>query len=141
MEQREKPQVGRAILFGIIALFVFYVCYLVLTLAVSLVFTLLSKIPIINRLVAALFEIRGDSPSILAAFIAFIYSYSATEWVLGRFCDIRATEQLSWIITGVLLLILNALFLFSNISSGQPFILNIIFCICGIVMIVRGRQS
>ena len=139
MEQKEKPQVGRAVLFGVIALFAFYICYLVLATAVSFVFVLLYKIPIINRILAAIFRLRGDTPNVLAGFIAIVYSFSAVEWMLGRFCDIRATEKLSLIITGALLVLLNLLFLIVNVSSGDSIILNIVFCIAGIVMILRGR--
>lgn len=140
MEQKEKPQVSKASLFGVIGLVAFYICDFILYMGFSLGFLLLYKIPVINRLVDALFRARGDDPGFFSMFLAAVLSYSAVTWATHRFCDTIATESLSLKITGILLLILNIVFLIVNISAGESFANNIMMGIAGIIMIIRGAN-
>lgn len=136
----QKPEVGKAILFAIVALVAFYICYFVLALGISLVFGLLMEIPVIGGLVEHLFRVRGDSPGILAVLLAAGVAYSAVMWIIGRFCDIKPTENLTMKIAGILLLAFNILFLIINITGGQAVFPNIVIGIAGVIMLFKGRS-
>ena len=137
---KEKPEVGKAILFSFAALIAYYVCYFALAFIGALIFSVLAVIPIVNRLVDALFSIRGDSPSIAIVFFSVILSYQAAKWVIGRFCDYAATEKLALRITGALLLLYNILLVIRNISADISFFPNVLAIIAGIVMILGSNN-
>ena len=137
----EKPQVGKAILFALIGVVALYICQFVLHLGISLGFELLFKVPVINRLLAALFRARGDSPEFFAPFVAAVLSYSAIVWVLHRFCDDWATESLSLKISGSILLVCNIAFFILNISAKEPVLINIILAVTGLFILIRGCRK
>lgn len=139
--EKQKPSVGKAILFSIIGLVAFYIAYFVLTLLLALLFGFLSKIPIIKDILAFLFRIRRDSPDVLIVLVAAYVSCSAVSWMLGRFCDTLETLALSHSIFGIMLLILNILFLVINIREGNTFFPNVIVGIAGLLMSFSGKSS
>ena len=136
---KEKPNVGKAFFFSIIAFIAFYLCYFVVMFAFAAVYTILDKIPIIGSIVRFLFTIRGDSPDILAWILSTVLAYNATVWMLHRFHDTEPSENLSLKITGITLLVLNVIFLVVNIISGTPFFPNIAVGISGFLMFRRGN--
>lgn len=139
MNMKEKPEKGKSILFAIIALFAFYLCYFVVFLALGLLFTLLLKLPVINSILSFLFRVRGDSPDILCWIISTCTAYQAAVWMLHRFHDSEVSENLSLKITGIILIVLNIVFLIVNIISGSPFFPNICVGIAGFCMFRRGN--
>lgn len=138
--EKQKPEVGKAILFSIVGLAAFYICYFVLALLLGLLFALLLNIPVLKNIIAFLFRLRGDTPDALVTIAAVYVSYSAIIWMLGRFCDIQETLFLSHRILGIILLVLNVLFLLVNISSGNSFFPNIVVGIAGFIMFLKGKQ-
>ena len=139
--EKQKPSVGRAILFSIIGLAAFYISYLVLGFLLALLFGLLMRIPVIKDILAFLLRIRRDSPDVLIVLVAVYASCSAVSWMLGRFCDNTETLALSHRIFGIALLVLNILFLVINIKEGNKFFPNIIVGIAGVLMSFSGKAS
>ncbi len=138
MEEKERPQVGRAILFGVIGMVAFFICSFILYMGISFGFLFLYQIPVINRLLEGLFRVRGDDPVFFAMFLAAVISYSAITWAIHRFCDTRATEGLALRISGSLLLLISNASIVMDVMSGQPFVNMIFIGIAGIIMIIRG---
>lgn len=137
---KQKPEIGKAILFGLSSFIAYYICYFVLAFVSTLVFAVLAFVPVVNRIVDALFRMRGDSPSIFIVFMSVIFSYHAAKWVIERFCDYASTEKLSLRIAGVVLILYNVLLLVRNISSGVSFFPNILSSIAGIVLILSSNN-
>lgn len=140
MRTNEKPEVGKAILFGFVALIAFYLCYFLLVTVIAFVFVLLLKIPLIGNLIEHLFRIRGDAPDIVTVLLAAGLSYSAIAWMIGRFCDDNPTERLTHYIAGGLITALSIILLVINIMNDSSFFPNIVCGIAGVIMIISGRE-
>ena len=138
--EKQKPEAGKSALFSIIGVVAFYISYFVLGLLLALFFGLLVNIPIIKNIVAFLFHLRGDSPDILVVLASTAFSYSGVGWMLGRFCDKPETLYLSRRILGIILLVMNILFLIINISEGNSFFPNIVVGVAGLIMFFSGRE-
>ena len=101
MDFKKKPETGKAILFGIIGIIAFYICYAVIALVLSALLSALSKIPLLGNLIIFLFRVRGDTPGILVSLIAVSLAYEAVLWMIHRFSDIQETEALALRICGI----------------------------------------
>lgn len=141
MDFKKKPETGKAILFGIIGIIAFYICYAVIALVLSALLSALSKIPLLGNLIIFLFRVRGDTPGILVSLIAVSLAYEAVLWMIHRFSDIQETEALALRICGIPLLVLNMVFLIVNLLSGDYFFPNILLAIAGFLIFNHGRST
>lgn len=140
MNTDQKPQVGKSIFFSIISIVAFYICFVVIVLAFSAVIAILGKIPVVSSLLSFLFKMRGDTPGILAYLLGASLAYNATVWMLHRFHDSESSENLSLKITGMVLLVLNVVFLVVNILGKSSFFPNIVVGVAGLSMFMRGKS-
>lgn len=126
METKEKPEVGKAILFAIIGVVAFYILSLILTIPLSFFFSLIVSIPVL-RFLFTLFTWLKDSEYVRTiTFIASAISISAISWMIKRFCDKHSTEVLSLKVCGIIIAVLNVIFLVINMRENAPIATNII---------------
>ena len=137
---KEKPKIGKAVLFSIVGIVAYYICLFVLTLIVGFLFALLLNLPVIKHIVAFIFKTRGDTPDFFTVLLAVVLSYNAVVWMVSRFCDSKATEYLTLIVIGIVLLLSNILFLVINVINHSGIIGNILSGIAAVIMILRGVQ-
>lgn len=137
---KEKPEIGKSVLFCIAGLIAYWLLLLVVGFILSLLFWLLLKIPVIKHLIALLFHLRGDTPDALVRLIAVIVAYSVVVWMLSRFCDLKSTEVLSLKLCGIVLFFFSFLFLIINIVVDNEIIVNVYSAIAACIMFLRGHK-
>ncbi len=135
---KEKPEVGKAILFSLVGIVAFILCEIVVTLVIGLLFALFLHIPILKNVVSFIFNIRGDTPDFLALLIGIVAAYNAVVWMISRFCNSKATESLSLEICGITLFVFHVLFFFVNLIGHNGITANILTLIAAFIMAMRG---
>ena len=98
--QQQKPSILNAILLTIPLLVVFFVVGFALVSVLTLIVEILFSIPIISGLLAWLFSVRDDSPSMVIAIIAASVCYYAVRNCAERLCSHLPTRRLLLKITG-----------------------------------------
>lgn len=136
-----KPNVFKSIINSIAAFIVFFLLFTLSILAIQLVFLLLSKIPIVNTILAWLFKVRGDTPSLFSLFLSAVISYTATTTLMEKINKDEATEGLSIILSGSYILIIQSISLIINLVSKNSFLINIVLIVSSIFLIVRGKDK
>ena len=136
-----KPNVFKSIITSIAAFILFFLLFTLSFLAIQLVFLLLSKIPIVNTILAWLFKARGDTPSLFSLFLSAVISYTATTTLMEKINKDEATEGLSIILSGSYIFIIQSISLIINLVSKNSFLINIVLIVSSIFLIVRGKDK
>jgi len=129
---KEKPEVGKAILFGIIGIVAFYVVNFILSFAFAFLLAWIVKTPIFNIIFKWFTWLREDEYLYAAIVVSGILSALSVTWMIQRFCDDDNTEVLSVKIFAAILIVINLLLLFYNRKYGNPIFTNIFLGVVGI---------
>lgn len=133
-----KPKVFKAFITSLLAFIVFSVIYMVAYLIIGGAIYLLSKIPLIGRLVDLLFFFRGDTPdmmlSLLCPGIAYLVTMAAQEKINKE----TPTRGLSCILLGIFIMILHIVSLIINLAYGDGILKNVIQLIAGFIIFSNG---
>ena len=141
MDTKEKPEIAKSVLFGIIGLIAFYLCYHFIYYLLALLFNILFSIPIISNITAFFFRARRDTPLFFTTVFSVFYSCEAVFWMIHRFSDFKATEKLALRICGVLMIVLNIICVILGIIDHEPLRQCIAFIIAGIAFIGHGAKE
>jgi hypothetical protein len=141
MDTKEKPEIAKSVLFGIIGFIAFHLCFIFIYFLLGLIINLLFSIPIISNITGFFFGARGDTPLLFVTVFSVFYSCEAVFWMIHRFSDLKATEKLASRICGFPLVILDVIFLIGNIIDSEPLLQSIAFIIAGIAFIGHGAKE
>lgn len=139
--KNQSSSVPVAILFSFLWLILFYVFGVLANILTSLLFYVLSVIPVINRIVAFIFKQRGDSPSFFILLFAPSIAYVIVDFIAEKAAKNDVTRGISLICTGAYLMLINIVFFVVNLCSGASFFSNILIIIAGIAFIVSGKAK
>ena len=138
---QEKPQVGRSILYTVLAYAAYNISYIAVGTVVIIILAFLMQVPVIKDLLGALFKVRGDSPEILAAVVSALLAYKATVWVVRRVCSIKATRNLTFKISGVLFVVLAVITVLAQIINKGSLLSGIMSGIVGVLLLTKGNDD
>ena len=136
----EKANVFVSFLSSVLAFIVYYIVFAVGTVISAFVFLLLSKIPVISSIVNYLFYMRGDNAGILSYIIGAILSFLVVFKILSAMLKNDKTQKLAFFIAGIILIVLNVMFLIVNIAYGDAFFVNIVNIFVSIGFIKVGKE-
>lgn len=137
---KDKPKILKSILTSILGLIVFFAIYFATFFLVGEIILLLAKIPIISGLIGRLFKARGDTPDMMLCVLSPSIAYLAAVAVIERINKHQPTENLAFIILGVLILAIHIPALIINIINGGYVLPNITQGVAGIAFIAKGRE-
>lgn len=126
----EKPNILKAIIFSILAFLGFYLAMLIIALILSVVFLVLSKIPIVSIIVS----------KIDYEYITVLFSGVITKVIIEALNKNIPTRKIAFILTGIYLIILNVVSLIANIAYREAILTNILVIIAGIIFFIRGKS-
>lgn len=141
----EKPNKLKSILasipLSILGALAVHAIYGLANLIISLVFWLISYIPILNTLVEWLFRIREDTPSMFATFLAVGVAYIGFMAIAEHIIRKPETKKLTLILTGIFLTISNVLYVIINLKYNDPILVNTFLAIVGMVIFFKGKNT
>ena len=138
---QKKPKVFKAIMTALLGLLIFGLVYLLSYLIAGGIIYILSKIPIINRLVGFLFHVRGDTPDMMLSLLAPILAYLGTMAVQESINKDKPTRGVSCVILGACITILHIVFIVINLICGDGILNNIGQALAGLAFFTSGRGS
>lgn len=145
MVKKEEPKKVKrtlaAIPLSILGAWEVHLIYGLTNLIITLVFWLISYIPILNTLVEWLFRIREDTPDMFATFLAIGIAYIGFMATAHRIIKKVETRKLTLILTGIYLAISNFLFVIINLRYNDPILVNSLLTITGIVIFFKGKNT
>lgn len=136
MENEEKAEVGKAILFAIIGTVAFYIIDLILVIPLSYLFALITSFPFLDFVFRFFTWLKDTEYARAISIIAAIASTGAVCWMIQRFCDYKSTEGLSIKILGAILLVINLFCLVINIKGNSPVFANLVAGAIGVFLFV-----
>lgn len=134
-------RVFKAIMTALLGIIVFAVSYLLTQIVIGGILNLLFDIPVINLLVAHLFESGDGDPTEFVALIGAVISYALVIWVNELIYKEDNTKGLSCIIAGSIILLIHIISFVINLVSGYGILANIAQALAAIVIISYGIQG
>lgn len=125
---------------SILGIFVIHLIYGLSNLLISLLFWLLSYIPILKKLISWIFSTRGDTPNVFAATIAAIIAYYLFSLIVEQTTKKENTKKFTLILTGIFVMIVNVLFVIINLIYSSPILVNVYLAIVGAILFFKGKN-
>ena len=141
----EKPNKLKSILasipLSILGALEVHLIYGLTILIISLVFWLISYIPILSTLVGWLLHLGDNTPDGFAMFVATVVAY--VGFTATAECIIKKveTQKLTLILTGIFLTVSNVIYVIINLIYGDPILGNVLLAIAGIVIFFKGKNT
>jgi hypothetical protein len=135
---KSKPHIFKAFITALLAAIIFIISYIVSYLVVGGIIYLLSKIPLIGKLVNLLFYFRGDTPDMLLAILCPGVAYYVTMAAQKAMNKESRTRGLSCVLHGVCIVLLQIVFIVINLIYGDGILKNVIQAIAGFVIFSNG---
>lgn len=126
---------------SVLGLLEFYIVEIIAVLVIMLIHIIISYIPILN-IIDEWFSRKAGS-DIVEASLCFgtAFAYSALTETAERILKSAETRRFTLIFTGVLLVILNVVFLITNIINHEAVLANIIIIAAGIVLFIKNKDK
>ena len=144
-EQQERSnnvkQVLASIPLSVLGLLVTYLVYGITTLAIALVFVILSYIPIVSAIVEWLLRAGDNTPDMYAMFFGTVIAYMVLTETAKRIINNEETRRRSLRLTGIVLTALNVVFLIINLISRAAILPNVLLAISGIVLFYNNKTK
>lgn len=144
-KNEEKTSKVKAVLasipLSILGVFVIHLIYGLVNLIVSLVFWLISYIPIIKGVVGYLLALGDNTPDGFAMFIAAGVAYIGFMAISERIIKKPETKKLTLILTGIFLTVSNVLYVIINLAYNDPILGNVLLAIAGTIIFFRGKNE
>ena len=125
---------------SILGIFVIHLIYGLSNLLISLLFWLLSYIPVLKKLISWIFSTRGDTPDVFSATIAAIIAYYLFSLIVEQIIKKENTKKFTLILTGILAMIVNVLFVIINLIYSSPILVNVYLAIVGAILFFKGKN-
>lgn len=125
---------------SILGIFVVHLIYGLSNLLISLLFWILSYIPVLKKLISWIFSTRGDTPNVFAATIAAIIAYYLFSLIVEQIIKKENTKKFTLILTGILAMIVNVLFFIINLIYSSPILVNVYLAIVGAILFFKGKN-
>lgn len=125
---------------SILGIFVIHLIYGLSNLLISLLFWLLSYIPVLKKLISWIFSTRGDTPDVFATTIAAIIAYYLFSLIVEQIIKKENTKKFTLILTGILAMIVNVLFVIINLIYSSPILVNVYLAIVGAILFFKGKN-
>lgn len=140
-ESSKKANVLLSILFSVVSILGFYLLDGIIAIALGFAIYFLVEVPLVGVLMEWLLSIGGNTADSFVITISLICSYVFISMFISRLGKNEKTQKLAQSIMGVGLIILNVIFLISNLSTNDAVLSNILMIITGITLFVKGKQS
>jgi hypothetical protein len=118
-----------------------HLIYGLTNLIVSLLFWLISYIPIIKNIVRYLLTVGDNTADGFAMFVATMLAYlgfmATSEHVIKK----GETKKFTLILTGIWLAVFNILFVIINLVYNDPILGNVLLAIAGTIIFFRGKNK
>lgn len=118
-----------------------HLIYGLTNLIVSLLFWLISYIPIIKNIVGYLLMVGDNTADGFAMFVATMLAYlgfmATSEHVIKK----GETKKFTLILTGIWLAVFNILFVIINLVYNDPILGNVLLAIAGTIIFFRGKNE
>ena len=138
--RKQRPNVFLSIIFSLLAVVAFYIVATISIILFSVLIHLISIIPILKFLTNVFL---ANSGGFLMDIIYGVCAYLAVAivgFISEKIIKKEPTRNLSLMITGIILVIMNVLFLIINLILGHSVIANIIFGIAGFILFHSGKE-
>ncbi len=136
MEENKKPNIIIAILLSLLVLILFFITYTIAALLCSLIYTLLSYVPIIEWLIGMLLKSWDSSFDIVITVTSLIFAGISTAYITSKISKNDNTINLSFTISSIILIIIQSLSLLVNLMYHEAIYINVIMIIFGIIVAV-----
>lgn len=136
-----KKSIFKSIPLSILGALEVHLIYGITNFIVLILLWLISYIPIIKNIVWYLFSLAENTPNGFAAVVATMVAYFG--FIATSECVIKKveTKKLTLILTGILLVVFNVLYVIINLVYNDPFFVNILLTIAGVVIIFKGKNT
>ena len=138
---KEKPRVFRAIMSALLGLVIFGIVYFLVFIIYNGIIYVLTLIPLVKNIVNWLFQVRGDSPDMVATFLAALTAYYATKTAVVAISKAIPTRRLSLMIVGACLVVVHVISLGSNLVHGEWILPNIVQAVAGAALFFSGKNK
>lgn len=145
-EKRQKAiekikSIFSALPLSVFGLLEFYIVEIIAVLAIMLIHTIISYIPILN-IIGEWLSRKADRDIVeFSLCIGTIFAYAALTETAERILKNIETRRFTLMFIGVLLFILNVIFLITNVINHDAILANIIISFAGIVLFVKGKST
>lgn len=136
-----KPTIWKAVTFTIPCALIFLFSRTLLAFLIGMLGVIISKIPILGKLLGFIFALRGDNLSIFAIITSVFVAYFLTTFVQNKIMKDAPTNILSRRILGVIIALIHMFSLIVNISEGNRFFINIICMIASLVFMFGKNKD
>ncbi|MBO4978802.1 MAG: hypothetical protein J6D16_00175 [Clostridia bacterium] len=141
----KKTNIAKSVLvslpLSVLGLLEFYIVDVIIVLIVSLIFLLISYIPILNILVEWTMRMGENTPDMFAMCAGVTIAYFVLKETVSRILKKIETQKFTFMFTGLLLILLNIVFLIDNLTRNDAILANILLIIAGIVTFCKGRNT
>lgn len=141
MNENNKPNIFKSILFVIPCFFAFLLSQVLSAIILSGIFIILNAIPIIGNILEFIVKMRGEPLTITITLISISIAYYLTTFIQDKMIKVAENKKLSRKILGVIIAIIHLLSLIINITSKGNILANIISFIAGLVFIFNNDEQ
>ena len=139
---REKANVFKAVFFTVISLIIFYIVFLLSSILLTFIIYLLfmgieyitSIIPILKPIFSWINPWKDNPADWVIICCTAPLAYSATKSFIGKRKN-TLTSNLTYLITGILLIIFNILFIIINLKYSDSILINLVILVIGALLI------
>ncbi len=133
--------VSTSILWSVIGLFEFYLVYGIAFLVIALVYFGLSHIPVLGMLADWSLRIADNNPDMFAISAAVLISYGVLNITVDHCIKKSEAQRLTLMLIGIILAILNVLFLIINLIYNDSVLVNISLFLFGVVLFLYEKTK
>ena len=139
--RKQRPNVLLAIIFAILAIIIVYSCSAIILTLAFLVVRAITSIPLFSFLTDVFLSVSNSFLiEILYGICAYLACYTVV-FVFEKAIKKKPTKNLSLMIAGIALIIINVLFLIVNLMFGASILVNIALGTAGFVLICGGMDK
>ena len=131
---KEKSNYFASFLFALVGLFAFLLCYYISFHLLGFVIQFLTKVPILGNIVIMLFAPNGETTNIFLTIVSSIIAYGGTLMLLALINKHEPTFRMSCSITGMIVVVIQMVFIVINYSAGETVLSNISQLISGYLL-------